>query len=595
MLFAALLASTSVLTATLNGATTNVTIALLQLNRTDSMPHRMSETLDSCRSAAKNGADVIVLPRDWASAQDFDKFVELARTWHVSITYTALLPNRSSVVSVLGPDGNVLVSHLKSADTPNEPQPPTPDDVPEVVTLVTRRGVALEIGLLFDTDAEFPEAGRVLMRRGAELVLVPGHRRVPTFAAPSPEVAHTSPWLQTLGARALDIAAPVAWVNDAFDAMGASAVFNIDSTPLFPSDALTPTRTSIATIIGTIDMAVVRVAAHTRNWGDSYRRPAMYQRLCGFRKTPPLEASGEGFTLRVAMAQMMGQPTMAANLAEAEKYVRLAAAAGADIVITPEMASVGYSAMYAGDGAWTDRDPQVAFEWMALAMSVEDLRVQHFGALAKKLGLAVGISFLHQAEPMAVPRNSIALFDRHGELKYVYSKVHTCNFEAFEGLTAPGHSFPTVVLDTSKGEVVVGSMICYDREFAEPARALTLGGAEVILQPNACGIGAMHINVEAARAAENGVAVVLNNLAGPAPMNGHSGAWDHQGRAILTANASEGLFVASIDIAALRRHRGEARGRALINPLPMPEICGLHKDGRWAATNAFNRIAAAYI
>ena len=26
---------------------------------------------------------------------------------------------------------------------------------------------------------------------------------------------------------------------------------------------------------------------------------------------------------------------------------------------------------------------------------------------------------------------------------------------------------------------------------------------------------------EAARAAENGVAVVLNNLAGPAPMNGH--------------------------------------------------------------------------
>ena len=113
MLFAALLASTSVLTATLNGATTNVTIALLQLNRTDSMPHRMSETLDSCRSAAKNGADVIVLPRDWASAQDFDKFVELARTWHVSITYTALLPNRSSVVSVLGPDGNVLVSVQK--------------------------------------------------------------------------------------------------------------------------------------------------------------------------------------------------------------------------------------------------------------------------------------------------------------------------------------------------------------------------------------------------------------------------------------------------------------------------------------------------
>jgi predicted amidohydrolase len=61
----------------------------------------------------------------------------------------------------------------------------------------------------------------------------------------------------------------------------------------------------------------------------------------------------------------------------------------------------------------------------------------------------------------------------------VYSKVHTCNFVAIEGLTLPGNSFPTGVLDTAKGSVVVGSMICFDREHAEPARMLMLNGAEV--------------------------------------------------------------------------------------------------------------------
>ena len=36
------------------------------------------------------------------------------------------------------------------------------------------------------------------------------------------------------------------------------------------------------------------------------------------------------------------------------------------------------------------------------------------------------------------------------------------------------------------GEVKVGAMICYDREFPESARIMMLKGAELILVPNAC-------------------------------------------------------------------------------------------------------------
>ncbi len=42
------------------------------------------------------------------------------------------------------------------------------------------------------------------------------------------------------------------------------------------------------------------------------------------------------------------------------------------------------------------------------------------------------------------------------------------------------------VLDTRRGNVTVGSVICYDREQPETARMAALAGAEVILTPNAC-------------------------------------------------------------------------------------------------------------
>ena len=45
------------------------------------------------------------------------------------------------------------------------------------------------------------------------------------------------------------------------------------------------------------------------------------------------------------------------------------------------------------------------------------------------------------------PRNSVALIDRHGEIGYVYSKVHTCVWGADEALTAPGRHFFTASID----------------------------------------------------------------------------------------------------------------------------------------------------
>src|SRR2546421_2126432 len=67
---------------------------------------------------------------------------------------------------------------------------------------------------------------------------------------------------------------------------------------------------------------------------------------------------------------------------------------------------------------------------------------------------------------------------RDGELVGTYRKTHLPREEVEGGIT-PGDSYP--VFDTDFGKV--GLMICWDVQFPEPARALAVKGAEVILLP----------------------------------------------------------------------------------------------------------------
>lgn len=49
--------------------------------------------------------------------------------------------------------------------------------------------------------------------------------------------------------------------------------------------------------------------------------------------------------------------------------------------------------------------------------------------------MAIGITLLEQYEDD--PRNTVVLFDRFGKRKFVYAKVHTCDFDVERNLT-PG-------------------------------------------------------------------------------------------------------------------------------------------------------------
>ena len=256
-------------------------------------------------------------------------------------------------------------------------------------------------------------------------------------------------------------------------------------------------------------------------------------------------------TLTIALLQLLpGKDTEQQLQIGTDACVR-AKEMGADIALFPEMWSDGYAI------------PQDAALLARLAVANDSDFVRRFGELSAKLQMAIGITFLEKHDPK--PRNSIVLFDRHGERKLHYSKVHTCDFDA-ERMLSPGEDFQVADLDIGAGTVRVGSMICFDREFPESARILMLKGAEVILAPNACPMEINRLAALRTRAYENKLAVVTCNYPkGQPDCNGHSTVFDGvawlrdepctRDMCILEAPEKEGIFLAKIDLDMLREYR----------------------------------------
>ncbi|MCI7041168.1 MAG: carbon-nitrogen hydrolase family protein [Lachnospiraceae bacterium] len=268
-------------------------------------------------------------------------------------------------------------------------------------------------------------------------------------------------------------------------------------------------------------------------------------------------------SLMVALLQILPEKTLEQNRQKGFTYCKKAKEMGADIALFPEMWSVGYSI------------PEDVNELKASAVSADSVFVNSFGELARELQMAIGITFLEEYEPL--PRNTLCLFDRFGERKLVYAKVHTCDFGEECRLT-PGDDFYVTELDTAQGNVKIGAMICYDREFPESARILMLKGAEIILVPNACPMEINRLSQLRARAYENMVGIATVNYPyGQPDCNGHSSAFDgiayrpedfgSRDTLVIEAGEREGIYMADFPLEEIREYRSrEVHGNAYRHP-----------------------------
>ena len=269
---------------------------------------------------------------------------------------------------------------------------------------------------------------------------------------------------------------------------------------------------------------------------------------------------------RVALLQMLSGQSQQESLEKGLAFCRQAKAMGADLALFPEMWNIGYT--------FPD-DPEQLKE---MAINTGSRFLKAHGELAKELNMAIGVTYLEKHEPQ--PRNTLTIFDRFGRSVLTYAKVHTCDF-ADECHLSPGDDFYTAELDTAKGPVTIGAMICYDREFPESARILMLKGAEVILVPNACPMELNRLTQLRARAFENMLGIATANYAyGQPDCNGHSSAFDgmaygeirpgtveSRDTLIVEAGEAEGIYMAAFPLEKMRAYRrSEAHGNAYRRP-----------------------------
>ncbi len=139
--------------------------------------------------------------------------------------------------------------------------------------------------------------------------------------------------------------------------------------------------------------------------------------------------------------------------------------------------------------------------YVGTAEEIPGPSTNRLGERARRYGMYI-VAGLIEREGHSV-YNTAVLIDRHGNVAGKYHKVYLPREEIEGGLT-PGVACP--VFDTDFGRI--GMMICWDAEYVDPARALAVQGAEILLVPAAGG----YLTLLKARALENHLYVVSSGF-----------------------------------------------------------------------------------
>lgn len=243
-----------------------------------------------------------------------------------------------------------------------------------------------------------------------------------------------------------------------------------------------PTHPSAVANVSRVTFSVrdLRTQRASTIWGDAFRRPFTYQPLCfpsGIlsrtatslpRSLPPpppppppppaVLQDDNPFVVTVALLQMTACKNGTECLAVVEAQIRAAAAAGADVALTPEMWSMGYSSQWTSSNVPLG-NPQMlhdAFRWTELSEPLDGPYVTRIASIAKEVGIAVAAGMQRRDDGPAnnpflwPPHNSVVLVDREG--KYVVllqtTPLHAVRFHVHR-MGCRGRSHSMILVQTS--------------------------------------------------------------------------------------------------------------------------------------------------
>ena len=256
-------------------------------------------------------------------------------------------------------------------------------------------------------------------------------------------------------------------------------------------------------------------------------------------------------SFKAACVQMNSAAEIAPNLESASRLVRDAAAAGANLVLTPENTTL--------------IDPNRTRALAKTPTEEAHPGVPHFSALAKELGIWLLIGSMPVRADDKRIANRCFLFNPAGGIVARYDKIHMFDVDLPNGETyresngvRPGEQ--AVVASTPWGGL--GLTICYDVRFGYLHRALAQAGAVLLSVPAAFTVptGQAHWHVLLrARAIETGCFVFAPAQTGEHAEGrrtyGHSLIVSPWGEVLADAGDEPGFITADIELEEVHKAR----------------------------------------
>ena len=262
--------------------------------------------------------------------------------------------------------------------------------------------------------------------------------------------------------------------------------------------------------------------------------------------------------MKIVIAQYACTPEVDTNLATAERHIAAAGAAGAALVILPELHNTPYFCQIEDPARFDHAEP------------IPGPSTERLAACAAASGVVV-VASLFERRAAGLYHNTAVVLDRDGTIAGRYRKMHIPDDpEYYEKYYFTPGDLGFTPIDTSIGRL--GVMVCWDQWYPEGARLMALAGAELLIYPSAIGwddatddadeqlrqLSAWQ-GVQRGHAIANGLPVATSNrvgIEGEADTRirfwGHCFVYGCQGETLAQGGDTGELLVADIDM-----HRSE--------------------------------------
>ena len=266
--------------------------------------------------------------------------------------------------------------------------------------------------------------------------------------------------------------------------------------------------------------------------------------------------------MQIALVQQQAGPDKSANVTRGLVALERAARNGAEVVAFAELAFERFHPQRPASG-----------DALALAETIPGPTTDQFSRKARELGVVVVLNLFERAGDRAF--DSSPVIDADGTLLGITRMIHITDYPCFheQGYYTPGDT-GAPVYRTRAG--LIGVAICYDRHYPEYMRALALGGADLVVVPQAGAVGewpeGLYEGEMQVAAFQNGYFVALCNRVGEEEcltFGGESYLCAPDGRVIARAPAlQEAILAADIDL----RAAAESHARRLFLQHRRPEL-----------------------